>query len=101
MGGVTEDYFAILGAPLELGRLFLPDEYAGGSRVLLSHASWTSRYGSDPDILGKSIPVDSGSHGGPATVRTRTSWASRSQRARLRLARWSEFSVGVTSPPNR
>ena len=60
MGGVTEDYFAILGAPLELGRLFLPDEYAGGSRVvLLSHASWTSRYGSDPDILGKSIPEGS------------------------------------------
>ena len=25
--------------------------------ALLSHALWTSRYGADPDIVGRSIPI--------------------------------------------
>ena len=60
IGAVTEDFFSVLGARPELGRLFLPEEYVQSSSVLLlSYASWASEYGSDPNVLGKSLPEGS------------------------------------------
>lgn len=57
--GVSEDFFEIMGARAEIGRLFTPDEYASGgaeSTIVLSYASWRDRFGSDPDVVGRPIP---------------------------------------------
>jgi putative ABC transport system permease protein len=62
---VSSDYFAVLGAKPELGRVFTPDEDKPGaaSVVLLSHALWQRRFGGDPNILGREIEL-----GGKTTV---------------------------------
>src|SRR4030095_11610737 len=50
-------YFDIFGVKPALGRTFLPDEDQLGKDhvVLLSHALWESRFGSDPAILERDI----------------------------------------------
>jgi putative ABC transport system permease protein len=50
-------YFDIFGAKPALGHTFLPGEDELGKErvVLLSHALWESRFGSDPDIVGRDI----------------------------------------------
>jgi len=60
----TSSLFAILDTQPILGRLFHPDEDLPGSDrvVLLSHALWQSRFGSDPDILGRTVELDSQGH---------------------------------------
>lgn len=57
---VTGNYFALLGVNPHLGRLIQPadDLEPGGHRVLvLSHDLWVRRYGSDPDIVGRTVDV--------------------------------------------
>ena len=76
---VSASFFSTLGVVLPLGRPFLPSERAqpnaSGPRgpwqgvrwtgvVILSHDLWSSRFGSDPDIVGKDIVFE----GGPSTV---------------------------------
>ena len=63
---VTQNFFPLLGVRAEVGRMFAPDEAVpGGPRViLLSHRLWERRFGSDRDIVGRSIALD----GKPATV---------------------------------
>jgi predicted permease len=58
---VTASFFDVLGVSPQLGRTFLPEEeVAGNDRVVvLSHGLWTRRYGADPSIIGKTIPIDS------------------------------------------
>jgi len=57
---VTENYFAVLGAELMLGRSFLPEEIqaATPSVVVLSHRFWERYRHSDPNVLGKIQRVD-------------------------------------------
>ena len=57
---VSPSLFPLLRAAPQLGRLFVEaDAREGGARVaLLSHGAWTSRYASDPDIVGASLDVD-------------------------------------------
>ncbi len=65
VGMVTSDFFSILGARSGLGRLFAPDEFAGTPGVaVISNAMWQSRWGGDPEIVGKTIAVA----GAPLTV---------------------------------
>jgi putative ABC transport system permease protein len=54
---VSAHYFDIFGAKPALGRTFLPDEDLPGRDrvVLLSHALWESRFGSDPAVVGRDI----------------------------------------------
>ena len=57
---VTGNYFALLGARPALGRLLRADDAAargGVAVVVLSHQTWRSRYGSDPAIVGRRIPL--------------------------------------------
>ncbi len=63
---VTPRLFGMLEATATLGRLFgVEDERPGGpQKVLLTHASWTRRFGSDPDIVGSVLEID----GTPRTV---------------------------------
>lgn len=57
MARVTEDFFHVLGAGVELGRLFAPEEYgpADVPPLLLSWRTWQTRFGGDPSIVGRSI----------------------------------------------
>ncbi len=63
---VTSRLFQVLGATPALGQFFTDeDEVPGGGRkVVLTHASWTRRFGADPEIVGSSIELD----GAPAEV---------------------------------
>src|SRR5215218_5455931 len=58
-GRVSADYFRLFGAPVDRGRTFTADEdRPGGNRVVvLSHALWTRRFGSDPRIVGTPISI--------------------------------------------
>ena len=60
VGLVDVDFFDMLGVRAELGRTFLPEEVdpARSGVVVLSHGLWQRRYGGDPDIIGRSIPLD-------------------------------------------
>ena len=64
---VSAGYFETLGATPLMGRTFReeesfgPGEYRSGDpvlRVVLSHGLWTRRFGSDPDIIGRTIQLD-------------------------------------------
>src|SRR6266446_1138761 len=57
---VTASFFRVLGVRPLLGRTFLPEEEdAGRDRVVvLSHGLWQRRFGGDPTLLGKTIPID-------------------------------------------
>jgi putative ABC transport system permease protein len=57
---VSASLFRLLGVNPELGRTFLPEEdHPGGNHVvILSHALWQRRFGSDRAIVGRSINLD-------------------------------------------
>ena len=58
---VTSDYFPLLGIRPVLGRALGPGDVASGETLpaVLGYDAWQSRYGADPNILGKvlSLPV--------------------------------------------
>jgi len=60
----SANLFSLVGATPRLGRTFLPEEdKEGGNRVvILAHALWQSRFGSDPAIIGKSLTLNNQSH---------------------------------------
>jgi len=60
---VSANYFSTLGVAPMMGRDFRPEEDAVDAEpvVILSHELWTSHFGADPDIVGRSIPVGSSS----------------------------------------
>ena len=58
---VSGNYFATLGVGMELGRGFSSDDdelSAPRATVILSDATWRSRYGADTTIIGRSIRID-------------------------------------------
>ena len=57
---VSAELFSILGARPELGRTFYPGEDVPGqdNLVILSHALWAEKFGSNPLILGQSIELE-------------------------------------------
>jgi putative ABC transport system permease protein len=57
---VTSSFFSVLEVNAAMGRTFLPAEEKHGSNrvVLLSDKIWRSRFGADPNILGKAITLD-------------------------------------------
>ena len=62
---VSEDFFAILGMRPLYGRTFVASDMLPGNRaVLLGFPLWKERFGSDPNIVGKTITVD----GQPRTI---------------------------------
>ena len=57
---VSANLFRLVGAEPALGRGFsLEEERQGAAAVVLGHALWQSRYGGDPEIVGREIRVDS------------------------------------------
>jgi putative ABC transport system permease protein len=62
---VTREFFSVLGVPLVVGRAFQEqDERTKANVVMLSEKIWRTRFGSDPNLLGHTIPLD----GEPFTV---------------------------------
>jgi predicted permease len=61
---VSEGYFQLVGAKACQGRLFVHDDYAPGRQapVVLSHAGWQKRFGSNLAIIGNTITVDGRLH---------------------------------------
>src|SRR5262249_32904097 len=62
--GVTSSFFDVLrGRPL-LGELFTArNEVTGSDRVVvLSHAFWQRQFGSDPSVVGRTLPLNGGAY---------------------------------------
>jgi predicted permease len=58
---VSGNYFSVLGVAPALGRLFSPAEDrtpSGAPLVVLGYDYWQTRYGSDPNILGREMLVN-------------------------------------------
>jgi putative ABC transport system permease protein len=72
MGWSTRDFWQMLGTEAAMGRVLESSDWAGADRakmedpnfvpppmaVLLGHDLWVSRFGSDSDVLGRSIRVN-------------------------------------------
>ena len=56
---VSEAYFRVFGAPVMLGRTFTQQEDSpnGGHVVVLSYGLWQRRFGGDPSVVGKALPL--------------------------------------------
>jgi predicted permease len=56
----TADYFPLLGVAPAHGRVFNPEEFEPGAdnEIILSDRFWTRRFGSDPNIVGRTIQLD-------------------------------------------
>jgi putative ABC transport system permease protein len=62
---VTQEFFSLLRIPLLVGRAFSAgDGRARGDVVVISERLWHTHFGGDPEIAGKTIPLD----GKPFTV---------------------------------
>ena len=62
---VSANLFDLLGVPASLGRTFVADDDRPGTHVvLLSHALWQRRFGSDPSVIGRALALN----GEPYTV---------------------------------
>lgn len=59
---VSGNYFQALGVRAAAGRVFSPEEddrvYKGHPVVVLSHPYWVSRFGANPNVIGKKILVN-------------------------------------------
>ena len=60
VSSITFNFFSLLGVDPMLGRHFTPEEEAfnGPKVAIMSHELWSSRYGSDPNLVGSSIELD-------------------------------------------
>jgi putative ABC transport system permease protein len=61
---VTEGFFEMMGVPAERGRTFSSAEESpdGPLAVVISHELWSTRFGSDPGILVRSIELNGASY---------------------------------------
>ena len=57
---VSANFFSVLGAQAELGRVFLPEEDQPGEDnvVILGHALWKQKFGGNPDVVGRSVTLE-------------------------------------------
>lgn len=57
---VSPNYFTMLGAKAQIGRLFGPQDFALGfaEAAVISDGLWRRTFGRDPDILGRRIRLD-------------------------------------------
>jgi putative ABC transport system permease protein len=61
---VSTGLLALLGVEPMKGRIFLEEEGVPGSRrvLILSHGLWQRRFGSDPEIVGRTVALNGESH---------------------------------------
>src|SRR5262245_11236730 len=72
VASVSTDLFATLGVAPALGRAFTPaDDREGGEPVVvLSDSFWRRRFGSDPQVIGRALTLDSSDDSQPPQRRT-------------------------------
>ncbi|MEP6822759.1 MAG: ABC transporter permease, partial [Chthoniobacterales bacterium] len=58
----TANYFDVLGVRPIMGRTFLAQEEEGADVALVSEKFWSTRLGSDPNVIGRSITLDGMPH---------------------------------------
>ena len=57
---VSTNFFTTLGVTPSYGRLFAPGDEASLERaagIVLGHAFWRRHFGSDPDVIGRTVPL--------------------------------------------
>ncbi|HEV2805517.1 MAG TPA: ABC transporter permease [Chthoniobacterales bacterium] len=60
---VSANLFSLLGVKPILGRTFVPDEDKPGTKVaLLNESLWKRRFGSDPNVVGRSLALNGESY---------------------------------------
>jgi putative ABC transport system permease protein len=61
---VSANFFSMLGVRPQFGRTFSDDEGRpeGKPVMILSHSLWSGRFGSDPDIIGQTVTLDTTPH---------------------------------------
>ena len=61
---VSPDYFSMLGAAAQKGRLFGPQDFALGcaDAVVISDGLWRRSYGADPAVVGRTVRLDNDSY---------------------------------------
>lgn len=61
---VSTNYFSLLGVDTSIGRTLRDDDAiaAGVKAIVLSHAGWRAKFGSDPAVIGKQLPMFGGSY---------------------------------------
>ena len=61
---VNYDYFTTLGAKMQLGRAFLPEEDRPDRRyvAILTHGFWIRRFGGNPDVIGRVLRLNDSSY---------------------------------------
>ena len=62
---VSSNTLALLGARIARGRLFTPEESAQGASggvAVLSYASWKTRFGGDPGVVGRTLTLNGRPH---------------------------------------
>jgi putative ABC transport system permease protein len=60
---VSANLFELLGVSARLGRTFVPEDDKPGTHVvLLSHALWQRRFGSDPGVIGRAVTLNGESY---------------------------------------
>jgi predicted permease len=57
----SPDYFSMLGAAPQIGRLFGPQDFTPGysTSAVISDSLWRGNFGADPKVLGRTIRLDS------------------------------------------
>lgn len=107
---VSSEFFSTLGARPAAGRLFRPEDGEPGAdqAVVISHALWQRRYGSRPDVTGRTLEfVESGDRvrivgvapEGFAYPRGSEMWISLPRVRRLLEARIAPFSLVARLEP--
>ncbi len=68
--GVTANAFTFYGVPALLGRGIIPEDGKPGAEpvFVISYDTWTHEFNSDPQIVGKSFPVDATRTYAPRTL---------------------------------
>ena len=63
-GRVSADFFTLFGTSPILGRTFIPDDYRNGNHkvVILSYIFWVRRFGTDANVVGRTVKVDKESY---------------------------------------
>lgn len=58
VGTVTEGFFPFFGARPVAGRLLVDEDFAAANTIVVVHGTWERLFGSDPDLVGRSIRID-------------------------------------------
>jgi putative ABC transport system permease protein len=61
---VTEDFFSVLSATPTIGRTLVRADFIPGAApaAVLSYGAWVTNFGSDPQVIGRTIDTDVGSY---------------------------------------